>query len=260
MRFSFRKSAPALVAAAALTLAGSAFALGLQVSPTTFDFGWCPDNAMVSATFLVKNTSGDTIPLTSVQPACGCTASNFSPESLSTNEETKVGLTFNTRGYAGIEFKKSAKVKTDSASNETTVWLTGFVANPNAKLFPVGSGVVDYPADADDADKTVQIKNASDKEMTLQVIEPPDAWAKLKLSATKIAPGQTITAEVRVKGPYTEAKSTSFTLEGVEGTTVHRATVAVRTGPPPRPYKRPEAPKAPPAPVPTSVTPDKSPR
>ena len=79
------------------------------------------NNAMVSATFLVKNTSAEPVPLTAVQPACGCTASSFSPENLSSNEETKVGLTFNTRGYAGLEFKKSAKVKTDSATNETTV-------------------------------------------------------------------------------------------------------------------------------------------
>src|SRR5438552_802550 len=87
----------------------------LVVSPSTFDFGWCPDNAKIHAEFTIRNTGTDLIPVTSVQPTCGCTTSEFTASSLASNEESKVGLTFNTRGYGGAPFHKTAKVKTDDA-------------------------------------------------------------------------------------------------------------------------------------------------
>src|SRR5262245_21402455 len=98
------------VAFAALSFPSLSQAAALRIDPETFDFGWAPDNAKISADFTVKNTGVEIIPLTSVQPTCGCTASNFSPGQLASAEETKIGLTFNTRGYRGMAFNKSTKV------------------------------------------------------------------------------------------------------------------------------------------------------
>src|SRR5690349_5092806 len=98
----------------------------IVISPTTFDFGWCPDNAKVNAEFIVRNTGTDLIPITGVQPTCGCTASEFTPGSLGSNEESKVLLTFNTRGYAGTPFHKTAKIKTDTGGAEYTVDMVGY--------------------------------------------------------------------------------------------------------------------------------------
>ena len=129
----------------------------LEITPTTFDFGWCPDNAKINAQFSVRNISSEMIPIMSVQPTCGCTASQFSPSTLATQEETKIGLTFNTRGYANMTFNKATKVKADVMTGEFSVNLKGYVLDPNAKVVPVGDGIIRFEPESKDKKKTIKI-------------------------------------------------------------------------------------------------------
>src|SRR5262245_17555997 len=119
-------------------------ASNLQITPERFDFGWAPDNAIIACDFKVKNVGGEMIPLTGVQPSCGCTATNFTPDALPSSEEMKINMTFNTRGYAGIKFNKSIQVKAGMPEELYTVYLEGFVADPNAKIVPDEDGVVSF--------------------------------------------------------------------------------------------------------------------
>lgn len=243
-----------------LVLASSAvFSQGQQsliITPTTFDFGWCPDNAKISAEFTLKNSGVDMIPITSVQPTCGCTASNFTPGALASNEETKVGLTFNTRGYAGTEFHKSAKVKTDGIEAEYTVQLTGHVLNSNAKVVPDSDGIAGFDVGTKEKKKTIHIQNKSDKDVTIEMVLKPAAWAKVKIDSPVIKAGQSTSMDVSVDGSVDENRETSITLAANDGAVVSRLTVAIRTGTPPAPMKRPAAP-APAAPTPAKVEPAK---
>lgn len=202
------------------------------ITPTTFDFGWCPDNAKISAEFSVKNAGVDIIPIASVQPTCGCTASQFTPGPLASNAETKVGLTFNTRGYNGSAFNKVTKVKTESG-NEYNVNLTGNVNDPAAKIFPDQGGVASFEPGSKEKKKTIKIQNKTDKDVDLTVIHNAADWAKANLSAQQIKAGESVGLEVSVDGSYDAAKDTSVTLEARSGDASWRLTVAIRTGPAP---------------------------
>lgn len=210
----------------------------LEISPTTFDFGWCPDNSKISATFVAKNVSSEMIPIMSVQPTCGCTASQFSPATLGTHEETKIGLTFNTRGYTNLAFNKSAKVKSDVVTGEFSVNLKGYVLDPNAKVVPVGDGVIEFTEKENEKKKTIKIENKSDKEITLVVIHDAADWAKLKLSNEKISAGKSVSLSVVASGSLADARDTSVTYAAMADSEVNRLTIAIRTGPPPVPYRQ----------------------
>lgn len=227
--------------------------LPLVVSPSTFDFGWCPDNAKINATFTIKNTGAEMIPITSVQPTCGCTASQFTPGELASNEETNVGLTFNTRGYAGTKFNKSTKIKTDAGGAEYTVMLTGHVVDTSAKVVPEGAGIVNFEPGKKEKKKTIRIQNKSDKDVSLNVVQKQADWAKVKLKSETIKAGQSIAMDVNVvNGSVDEVRDTSITFSTNDGTDESRFTIAIRTGQAlPAPSAKPGTPAPAPPPVPS---------
>lgn len=212
---------------------------GISITPSTFDFGWCPDNAKISASFIIKNTGVDLIPITSVQPTCGCTASQFTPASLASNEETKVGLTFNTRGYAGSSFNKPTKVKTDNGGAEYTVNVKGVVIDSQATFFPDHEGVAGFDTGSKEKKKTIGLQNKSVKDVSLEVIQEPAAWVNAKLSVKNLKAGASVPLEISLMESASETRDTSITIEAKDdmGTT-SRLTVAIRTGIPPPPVKR----------------------
>lgn len=209
------------------------WASGLVATPQTFDFGWSPRNAKITAQFIVVNQSPDLIPLNSVEAACGCTASNFSSEKLSSQDETKVELTFNTRGYDGIPFDKPAKLKTDSEVTDISVTLKGHVMDFNAKLFPTGDGVAEFiPGDKNK--KTIRIQNSSNQKMILKYVQGAADWAKVTLSSDEIKPLGDVDMTVEVQSIPKNQRVTSVTVEGIAETEVHRFTVAIRSGEEPK--------------------------
>jgi len=210
----------------------SILALGLEATPETFDFGWAPRNSRISAEFTITNTSTDMIPLSDLKPACGCTVGTFSPSNLATQEETIVGLTFNTLGYDGISFNKPAKVKTDSLDTEITVTLKGHVTQLEAKLFPLGDGKAHFKSNDSRDTRIVRIQNATDNPVDLSIVQNPADWADVSLSKNKIDPTGTVDLIIKVEGPFAKLQYTSITIEGIENVNVHRFTVAIQTGKP----------------------------
>lgn len=241
---------PAAVGFAA-TAAFAFSASNVVITPTEFDFGWCPDNAKISAQFTIKNTGSDLIPITSVQPTCGCTASQFTPATLGSNEESNVGLTFNTRGYAKSSFSKSTKIKTDAGGAEYSVLLKGSVLDAQAKVVPDQDGVAGFEPGSKGKKKTIQIQNKGDKDVTLQIVQAPASWATAKIKTTTVGAGASVPIEISVDSPLDEAKDTSVTIEAKSETETSRLTIAIRTGPPPPPTKRASTAVPVPAPAPT---------
>jgi len=229
-----RRSSPLVFLA--VVIAGPVHAFSPQnvvITPTTFDFGWCPDNAKISAEFVIKNTGADLIPITSVQPTCGCTASQFTPGSLATNEETKVGLTFNTRGYAGTGFTKTAKVKTDAGGAEYDVQLKGVVVDPQAKIVPDQDGVVEFIPGDHEKKKTINVQNKSGKDITLEIIHQPASWVTLKMATNSVRAGASLPLEIALGSSVDETKDTSVTFEAKGEAGTSRLTIAIRSGTPP---------------------------
>lgn len=212
-------------------------ATSILIVPTVFDFGWVPDNALVRAEFHVKNTGEEMVPLTAVQPSCGCTATDFTPEGLPSAEEAKINLTFNTRGYSGMKFDKPVKVKAGMPEEEFSVRLTGHVSDPEAVVAPEGDGVVAFSSQTT-SKSSISIKNNSDKPLKLQVIQDAEGWVDYRLPRAGLPAKGTATIDVEIKGPLDQSRQTSATFEAGEGADAHRFTIAFRTGEAPEPYRK----------------------
>src|ERR1044071_4633296 len=209
----------------------------LQVVPETFDFGWSPDNAVIGCSFNLKNTGGELIQLNSVQPSCGCTATDFTPDSLPSSEQKKINITFNTRGYSGVKFNKSVQVKAGSPEQDYAVHLEGFVSDPNAKVTPEGDGIVEF-SEKSSRIKKIPVKNKSDQVVSLSVVQEPSSWVDIKLSDSKIDPGKSVELEAKASGPLDKEQNTSVTFDVQGSSFTQRLTLAFRTGTPPVPYRR----------------------
>lgn len=224
----------------------------LEITPTTFDFGWAPDNAKISAQFSVRNVSSEMIPIMSVQPTCGCTASQFSPATLGSQEETKIGLTFNTRGYANMPFNKPTKVKADVMTGEFSVNLKGHVLDAQAKVRPVGDGIVGFDADSKDKRKSIKIENKSDKDVQLNVYQPAAAWVKIKLSSDVIPAGKSVDMTVALESSPEDTRDTSITFTPMADVPLNNLTIAIRSGQAPTAYRPYNPPKMQPQPTPAT--------
>jgi len=202
----------------------------LTCVPDKFDFGWSPADAKISAKFTLKNAGGDALAVQSLDPTCGCTAANFTPANLNTNEETEVGLTFNTRGYNGMPFSKPSAVKTDKKEENLTVVLMGHVTPVQAKFLPEGTGVASFPPGSPKKQKLVLL-NKTDKELVVSMVQKPDEWAEVDLKNTNVPAGGSLDVLVHVSNDLKELRNTSVTFEANGDAAPHRLTLAIKTGP-----------------------------
>jgi hypothetical protein len=246
-----RRISLSLITLLAVAVAQAFNPTAITIIPSTFDFGWCPDNSKIDAEFTIRNTGTDLIPITDVQPTCGCTVPNFKAGSLGTNDESKVVLTFNTRGYAGSVFHKNAKIKTDANTADYTVNMVGRVLDASATVAPDGDGVAEFTKDTKEKKKTISIHNKGAAAVTLKVVQPAAGWANAKLEAESLKPGETASIVVAPDGGFDVDRTTSMTVEANDGTAASRFTIAIRTGTPPPVMRQPAA--RPVAPTPSAA-------
>ncbi len=233
---------------AALVLAAiPAFAVQrLEVIPQTFDFGWAPDNAKITAEFILRNTGEEMVPLKEVIPTCGCTAANFTPSDVGSKEESKVTLTFNTRGYSNMKFHKAARVMTaEQDLNPYVANLSGHVTNAEALLIPEGDGIAQFKPDSSTHKTKITLVNKTGRDITLKVLQAPAPWATAEVPAGSIKAGEKAVIEIAVDGSNKDERNTSLTLAPSDFPDENRVTLAVRTGTPPPDYKMPAAPVKP---------------
>ena len=252
-----RHAARLLFAATVLTFTlKPAFAVPrLEIRPGTFDFGWAPDNARITAQFTVVNGGEDMVPLTAVKPTCGCTVSDFTPDALPSHEEKKISLTFNTRGYTNQEFHKTANVKTDLEENSYTVFLTGHVLKPDNGLMPDSGGIAGFEKGTE-RKKKINIANKTQSPLTLTQVQMAAPWAHVKLPSKAIQPGASAPVEISVDGSLEEDRATSVTIAPAESPEQNRVTLAIRTGTPPPSYR----PYVPPSTLPPATKPGEKPK
>lgn len=245
MRHAFRFAA--VTSLLAFTVQAGFASPRVEVRPTVFDFGWAPDNAKITAQFVVVNTGDEMVPLTAVKPTCGCTATDFEPDALASHEEKVISLTFNTRGYAGQTFNKMAKVKTDQPENALTVYLTGTVLKADSGLVPDANGIAGFEKGSKQK-KEISITNKTAADVVLAVVQPPAPWAKVRISNKPVKAGEAAIVEITVDGSVEETRATSVTLAPADAPEKNRVTVAIRTGAPPPAYRAYTPPTVVPAP------------
>lgn len=87
-----------------------------EPDPNAWDFGKVKQGEVAKHSFTLKNDSGKTLNITSVNTSCGCTVSEVKKKVLLPKESTAVEVKFNSKGYSG-DVQQFAYVNTDRADN-----------------------------------------------------------------------------------------------------------------------------------------------
>ena len=86
------------------------------------DFGDIPKGIPATYEFTFTNNTKETILITNVKPACGCTAANYTKTPIKPGEKGMVAATFNAATVA--PFQKSVTVMTNEGGVETVKTLS----------------------------------------------------------------------------------------------------------------------------------------
>ena len=92
----------------------------LQFENTTYDFGNIKEEGgKVTGRFIFTNTGTSNLILKSVRPGCGCTAANYTTDSVAPGEKGFIDATFDPYNRPG-GFTKNIRVTTMSRNSTTT--------------------------------------------------------------------------------------------------------------------------------------------
>ena len=94
------------------------------------DFGDIEKGKPVTYEFSFTNTTNETVLITNVKPACGCTAANYTKTPIKPGEKGMVAATFN--AASGGQFQKSVTITTTENGTEAvkTLSFKGKVLEP----------------------------------------------------------------------------------------------------------------------------------
>lgn len=99
----------------------------ITINRTVHDFGTISESGdSVRATFTLTNNSKGPIVITTVQPSCGCTASEWTKSPIAPGKTGNVVATFGPKNRPGA-FEKSINILTTGNPDRFTVWIKGTV-------------------------------------------------------------------------------------------------------------------------------------
>jgi hypothetical protein len=96
---------------------------------TEHDFKNIKEGKIVDHNFIITNTGGDLLKITSVRASCGCTAANPEKSDLKPGESTAIKVSFNSSGRLGPQVKFVYINTNDPANNEIKLKITGDVVS-----------------------------------------------------------------------------------------------------------------------------------
>ena len=123
---------------------------------TTIDYGTIPVNADGNRAFTFKNTGDKPLILSNVQPACGCTASEWTKEPVLPGKTGQIKVHYNTA--APNPFKKSIDVFSNDPQNGRVILYIQGNVDPNAKIEEVKAATVTQKANSAKNVKTKKAK------------------------------------------------------------------------------------------------------
>jgi hypothetical protein len=157
------------------------------------DFGTVPNGPVVTHTFKLKNYGPDTIQITGVQSACGCTAVLASTPELGAGDEGGVEVALDTYKLAGEQSKTITVKSSDPIRPELPLTLHGTVATDlkaaPARLYlghlPAGAVVSQY-VDVTLARPDVQVTGVSSESGRFSLettpLDPPAHGVRVRVT------------------------------------------------------------------------------
>lgn len=188
-----------------------------------WDFGYIPQNAVVSHFFLIKNTGDDTLQIIKVRPGCACTYAPLKKDILAPKDSTSLEVIFSSRNYQGSKTLIVAIFSSDT-SNVSDINFTANIEN-KFPLFQVEPSQVKFDSlkvEINDS-KKVTIMNKSTSILNLVVTEKPKDFIDFQISKNSLNPKEKAEILLQVNrkatpGPFQTNLTIDFSGQGSEKT------------------------------------------
>ncbi len=217
--------------ACAFLINGSAMAVPrMNISESTFNFGYVPQNSQITHAFWLKSTGEDTLHIVKVTPGCGCTKTPLDKDALAVGDSAKLEIIFGSGSYIGHVIKRP-KIETNEGDPEKFVEFTCNVVIKPDSLFPIT--IKPYKLDLSQFGEKVRdkmefrINNMSDKPLDLTLISAPSDLVNITLPKSVAAGGSAEATIALTKGAVEKEFEKSFTFE-VNDEAHNRFTVPIK--------------------------------
>ncbi len=198
-------------------LAGGAWAAPrLTLPETVFNFGYCPQNSVVSHKFWLVSTGDQPIKILQVLPGCSCTKAPLEKDELGIGDSTQLEIIYSTKTSLD-RVSKSPSIQTNEGPPDKRLQIVAtIVAHPDS-TFPL----VIQPYKLDLSQKTENtidkiefgIRNVSDKELKVDFISGAPDYFQVELPKT-IKPGELAKGRLVLhKQVLNQAFEKSFTIQ-----------------------------------------------
>jgi len=153
------------------------------VGGTTYDWGTVtPKDNPLKGDIKIRNAGNQTLDITEVKAACGCTTAPLDKDKLAPGETTLLRTTLNIGGYTGNTTKSIALSSNDPQNPKTTIYLKcniqrALVVSPNTYI-SFQQLQVGYESTG-----TVTIKNSSVQNINLYDIKVEPANMQINLGS-----------------------------------------------------------------------------
>ena len=212
----------------------------------TFDFGSLDNSQTVKHTFIVKNAGTDTLNISRVKPACGCTVANISSKVVEPGQTTEITASLNLKGRTGRQLKPMTVYSNDPKAPQFRLTLQGSaVTELTVSPTAVSLGTLQ---EGQQITKEISIKNASKTPLNIKSVVATNNKVehelvtvregfeyKLKVTNTQLLPPGRVTDSLIIT---TDSAKTPTQRVSVYGTVLDKISVS------PNPLVIPESPGA----------------
>lgn len=189
-----------------------------------YDFGTVESGPVVGHTFRLKNLGPDTIDITSVTPACGCTAVLASTPRLGPGEEGGVEVALDTYKLSGSQAKTVIVRSSDVVRPELVLTVHGTVAN-DLKAAPSRVYMGRLPAGAVvsqhidvETKPNVEITSVASESNRLQVqttpLDPPQRGVRVRVTLLPSAATGTFDDRIVISSTSTRQPTVTIPVLG----------------------------------------------
>ncbi len=195
MRFTHLKTSRNLILAFAISvLPGIAFGQGSSNGPRIkcateiFDFGFMPQNVIVSHTFWLRNTGTEMVKISQIKPNCGCTQIPPIDSTIAAGDSLPVEVLFGSRSMFG-KVEKFTRIMSNAEGRVPALTFRAHVLKTDEKSesFAVSPTALTMGGATE---SKVAVKNTSKTPLKISVVDLPSSLIRLDTKEMSLEPDE----------------------------------------------------------------------
>lgn len=198
----------------------------IEIKENTWDFGYIPENEVVTHTFIIRNVGDDSLFITKVRTTCCCTHAPLSRSRLGPKEKAEIEVSLNSRRLKEDVQKAIYISSNDTIARFSSIFIGAKVGTQNemVELFPDKVWFKEG-----EKNKTLWVKNISDSFIQISVPGSPKSPVEFKIDKMNLNPFDSTQISFNIKeDEFFRPFKTSLTLD-FSGVKKIRCTIPIRT-------------------------------